>query len=231
MQIRHLPDQLSEFLQMLACDSRDNERVPSLAELSKELGVSVASLREQLEVARALGFVEVRPKTGIRRLPFSFRPAVEQSLAYAVALDASYFALFGNFRRHVETAYWHEAVALLDERDRQDLRDLIVRAQEKLHRTPIQIPQQEHRELHTWIYRRLNNVFVMGILDSYWDLYEAVGLDVYTDLNYLQLVWTYHQKMVEAICSGDFEYGHKLLTEHMDLLNQRSKTSPKQLFE
>lgn len=231
MPIRHLPNQLSEFLQLLASDTHENERVPSLSELSKDLGVSVASLREQMEVARALGLIEVRPKTGIRRLPFSFRPAVEQSLAYAVAVDPGYFSLFSNFRRHVEEAYWHEAVALLDDQDKRDLLDLIDRAQEKLHRTPIQIPQQEHRELHTWIYRRLNNVFVMGILDSYWNLYEAIGLDVYTDLNYLQLVWAYHQKMVEAICRGDYEFGYKALTEHMDLLNQRSKTSPKQLFE
>lgn len=231
MPIRHLPNQLSEFLQVLASDSHDHDRIPSLTELSKDLGVSVASLREQMEVARALGFVEIRPKTGIRRLPFTFRPAVEQSLAYAVAVDPGYFALFSNFRRHVEEAYWYEAVALLDERDKQDLRDLIARAQEKLGRTPIQIPQLEHRELHTWIYRRLNNVFVMGILDSYWDLYESVGLDVYTDFNYLQQVWAYHQKMVEAIISGDYDFGFRALTEHMDLLNQRSKSSPKQLFE
>jgi DNA-binding FadR family transcriptional regulator len=231
MQIRHLPTQLSEFLQLLASDSHDHVRIPSLTDLSKDLGVSVASLREQLEVARALGFVEVRPKTGIRRLPFSFRPAVEQSLAYAIALDANYFTLFSNLRRHVEESYWYEAVMLLDDGDKQDLRELIIRAQEKLHRTPIQIPQLEHRELHTWIYRRLNNVFVMGILDSYWDLYEAVGLDVYTDLNYLQQVWEYHHKMVEAICNGNFEYGYKALTDHMDLLNLRSKVSPRQLFE
>jgi DNA-binding FadR family transcriptional regulator len=231
MQIRHLPNRLSDFLQLLASDSHINDRVPSLAEISKDLKVSVASLREQLEVARALGLVDVRPKTGIRRLPFSFRPAVEQSVAYAIAVDASYFSLFANFRRHVEAAYWFEAVALLDDQDKLDLRQLISRAQEKLHRSPIQIPQQEHRELHTWIFRKLNNVFVMGILDSYWDLYEAVGLDVYTDLNYLQLVWTYHQKMVEAICNGDFAIGYAALTEHMDLINQRSKVSPKQLFE
>jgi DNA-binding FadR family transcriptional regulator len=37
--------------------------------MSKELGVSVALLREQLEVAKAIGLVEVRPRTGIRRLP------------------------------------------------------------------------------------------------------------------------------------------------------------------
>jgi DNA-binding FadR family transcriptional regulator len=231
MQKRHLPNQLSEFLQYLACDSQDHGRIPSLTDLSQDLGVSVASLREQLEVARSLGIVDVRPKTGIKRMPFSFRPAVEQSLAYAIASDAQYFIIFADFRRHVEAAYWFEAVACLTEADKLDLKNLIARAQEKLTRTPVQIPQAEHRELHLRIYSRLNNIFVMGILESYWDLYEAVGLDVYTDLNYLQQVWNYHQKMVEAIQLGNYEAGYQALTEHMDLLNQRQKAAPKQLFE
>lgn len=231
MQKRHLPNQLSEFLQYLACDSQDHDRIPSLTDLSRELEVSVASLREQMEVARSLGIVEIRPKTGIKRLPFSFRPAVEQSLAYAIASDPDYFITFADFRRHVEAAYWYEAVACLTDLDKQELRELIARAQEKLRRTPVQIPQAEHRQLHIKIYSRLNNIFVMGILESYWDLYEAVGLDVYTDLNYLQQVWAYHHKMVEAIHSGDFEIGYLALTEHMDLLNQRNKTSQKHFFE
>ena len=67
----------SEFIHYLTSTSNqevNNQRVPSLTDLSLELGVSVARLREQLEVARALGFVEVRPRTGIRRLPFRIYP-------------------------------------------------------------------------------------------------------------------------------------------------------------
>jgi DNA-binding FadR family transcriptional regulator len=231
MQIRHLPDQLSEFLQYLASDVQDNDRVPSLSELSQQLGVSIASLREQLEVARALGFVEVRPKTGIRRLPFSFRPAVEQSLAYAIASDAQCFEVYSDFRQHVEESYWYEAVSRLDQTDRQQLKDLVARALDKLQRKPAQIPHQEHRELHLLIYKRLNNTFVMGTLEAYWDLYEAIGLDVYTDFHYLEQVWAYHRKMVDAICDGRFEAGYQLLTEHMDLLNERTKASPRLAFE
>lgn len=231
MQIRHLPNQLSEFLQYLASDVRDNDRVPPLSELSQRLGVSIASLREQLEVARALGFVEVRPKTGIRRLPFSFRPAVEQSLAYAIASDAQCFEVYSDFRQHIEEAYWYEAVSRLDQDDRQNLKDLVARAQEKLQRKPIQIPHQEHRELHLLIYKRLNNTFVMGTLEAYWDLYEAIGLDVYTDFHYLEQVWAYHRKMVDAVCDGRFEAGYQILIEHMDLLNERTKASPRLAFE
>ncbi len=224
-------DHLSEFMRFLALRLRGNERVPPLTELSQELGVSVASLREQLEVARALGLVEVRPKTGIRRLPFTFRPGVEQGLAYAIAVDPQNFNQYADLRKHVEEAYWFEAVELLQEEDRRQLQALIVSAKEKLRRTPVQIPHWEHRELHLGIYRRLGNPFVIGVMEAYWSMYEMVGLDVYTELEYLQVVWAYHQKMVDAICEGNFSTGHQLLVEHMDLLNQRNRTATRQVFE
>ena len=54
---------ISEFLRYLASHPEADDKLPSLNELSRELNISLASLREQLEVARALGFVEVRQKT------------------------------------------------------------------------------------------------------------------------------------------------------------------------
>ncbi len=70
--------------------SRD-ERLPTLKELSGQLDIGVSRLREQLEVARALGLVEVRPRTGIRRLEYEFQPAVQLSLNYAIAVDRGFF--------------------------------------------------------------------------------------------------------------------------------------------
>jgi len=211
---------LSEFLQYLASHEQTEQSLPALTALSAELGVSVASLREQLEVARALGLVEVKPRTGIRRQPYSFHPAVRQSLQYALALDKSSFFTFADLRRHIETAYWHEAVALLTPEDHAALQSLLARAWEKLRGNPIEIPHPEHRELHTIIYGRLNNPFVTGLLQAYWDAYEAVGLNVFTDYDYLTEVWTYHQKMVDAICEGEFDEGYKALIEHTDLIHQ-----------
>ena len=216
---------LSEFLQYLASHEQSEQSLPALTALSLELGVSVASLREQLEVARALGLVEVKPRTGIRRQPYSFSPAVRQSLQYALALDKSNFIAFADLRRHVETSYWHEAVQLLTPEDHAALKSLAARAWEKLRGSPIEIPHPEHRELHLAIYRRLNNPFVLGILQAYWDAYETVGLNFFTDYNYLTEVWTYHQKMVDAICNGDFESGYTALTEHSDLINQLISSS------
>ena len=214
---------LSEFLRYLAQHEGSNgQRLPTLSELSRELGVSIASLREQLEVARALGLVEVRPRTGTKRLPYSFTPAVRQSLRYALNLNEELFRKYSELRSHIEGAYWFEAVQSLTEDDKQELQSLLARAKEKLNGTSIQIPHEEHRKLHMLIYQRLENPFVTGLLEAYWDAYEAVGLNVFTGgLSYLEEVWEYHSQMVEAICNKDYEAGYQALIQHTDLLYHR----------
>jgi len=216
---------LSEFLRYLAVHEEAEGGLPALSELSRELSVSVASLREQLKVARALGLVDVKPRTGMRRKTYTFTPAVLQSLGYALALNKDHFITFADLRRHIEMVYWHEAVKLLTPEDHTALRALVARAWDKLHGSPIQIPHPEHRELHLTIYCRLNNPFVTGLLEAYWEAYEAVGLNFFTDYNYLTEVWQYHQKMVDAICQNDVEAGYKALCEHSDLIYQLISSS------
>lgn len=222
---RNASDPLSEFLRYLAqYEEVNGEQLPPLSELSHELDVSIASLREQLEVARALGLVEVRPRRGTKRLPYSFTPAVRQSLRYALVLDDEYFQQFSELRNHIESAYWHEAVQRLTEEDKQVLQSLLKRAKEKLNGNSIQIPHEEHRKLHLLIYQRLDNPFVTGLLEAYWDAYEAVGLNVFSGgLSYLEDVWNYHTQMVEAICRNDIEAGYQALIQHADLLYHRSE--------
>lgn len=213
---------ISEFLRYLASHPEADDKLPSLNELSRELNISLASLREQLEVARALGFVEVRQKTGTRRLSYSFTPAIRQSLGYALALNDDHFRKFAEMRNHLEAAYWYEAVRLLTEADKAELNSIIARAWEKLGGTPVQVPHEEHRKLHLTIFKNLDNPFVIGVLEAYWEAYEAVGLNVFAGgYEYLQEVWQYHQRMVESICSGKFEVGYEALVRHTDLLYHR----------
>jgi DNA-binding FadR family transcriptional regulator len=222
---------LSEFLRYLANDCDDNQRLPTLPAIAKHLGVSISVLREQLEVARALGIVEVRPKTGIRRLAYTFRPAVRKSLAYAIQINPDLFSYYADLRRHLETSYWHQAVSLISTEDINALRTLVLSAGIKLAKKPVQVPQVEHREFHISIYKKLNNVFVNGLFEAYWDLYESAGLDVYTNYDYLTQVWNYHEKMVDAIAAEDYDLGHRILMDHMNLLYQRPETSSNQKFE
>ncbi|HAJ37523.1 MAG TPA: hypothetical protein DCL15_17790 [Chloroflexi bacterium] len=217
-----LPKIDSEFLCYLLANGHPvGERLPSLAELSTETGMSMGKLREQFEVARMLGLVEASPRRGIVRTGYSFLPAVRLSLLTALAINPAHFDAFSGLRAHLETAYWDEAVALLTGEDLAALRALVATAWQKLSEPRIQIPYQEHRELHLTIYRRLDNPFVVGLLEAYWDAYEAVELNTYADYAYLQEVWRYHEQIVEAICRGDSIEGKRLLIEHMQLLNAR----------
>ncbi len=201
----------------------DLSHLPPISELSKQLGLSVAILREQLEAAKAIGLVDVRPRTGIRLLPYSFFPAVRLSLSYAIAIDWNNFLAFSDLRNHIETAYWDEAAPKLTPSDHDSLQQLVQQAWQKLQGRSIQIPHQEHRLLHLIIFSRLDNPFVSGLLEGYWDAYEAVGLNLYADYEYLQQVWRYHQEMVEGICQGDFAKGYQALVLHRDLLSHRTR--------
>ncbi|MBX3046463.1 MAG: FadR family transcriptional regulator [Anaerolineales bacterium] len=209
-----------DFIKYLA-NGNGSDRLPSLQELSAEHGVSISVLREQLQVARALGFVEVRPRTGIKRLPYTFAPAVRESLFYAMDRDRAAFDRFSDVRRHLERAYWYEAVERLTPEDVAYLRELVDRAEEMLQVEPIRVPHAEHRELHLVIYRHLENPFVLGLLEAYWEAYEQVGLSRYTGLAYQVQVWNSHRQIVEAIANKDFERGHQLLNGHFDLIDKR----------
>lgn len=211
-----------EFFRYLIDEGfKPGERLPSLVELSDEIGVSVGKLREQLEVARMLGLVEASPRRGITRTAYSFLPPVQLSLLTAIRLDRSRFIEYSSLRINLETVYWDEAVRLLTDADKRRLRSLVDKAHSMLTPPRIQIPYPEHRKLHLTIYSRLENPFVQGLLEAYWDAYEAVELNTYADLPYLEEVWDYHARIVDAICEGEYEDGKRLLVEHMGLIKIR----------
>lgn len=210
----------SEFLSyLLENNIQPGERLPSLANLSDEMGVSISKLREQFEVAKMLGLVDAKPKRGITRTEYDFLPPVRLSLLAALALRSQHFDAYSSLRAHLETAYWDEAVILLTDEDITYLQQLVQRAIEQLQQPRIRIPHLEHRELHLKIFSRLDNPFVMGLLEAYWDAYEAVELNTYADYEYLQEVWRYHRQIVEMIAAKNIDEGKRLLVEHMTLLS------------
>ncbi len=198
-------------------------RLPPLHQISELLGSSVPNLREQLAVARALGFVEAKPKVGIHLRPYTFRPPVSLSLQVAVAMDRHHFDQYLDLRRRLEKMYFMEAVQSLTEEDKQELKVLVDEAFQKLSEDPIRIPHREHRDLHLIVYRRLDNPFVRGLLEAFWDAYEAVGLSRYKDLEYLRTIWDYHKRMVQAIMEDDYQAAYQALVQHLGMLEQRKE--------
>jgi DNA-binding FadR family transcriptional regulator len=220
MNVGTMVEQLdSELLQYLVDqDIAPGERIPALTDLSDELGLSVGKLREQLEVARQLGFVSVRPRLGTRREAFDFYPAICTSLMFGLATGEARFEQFSQLRQTVETTMWPEAVGLLRAGDIGHLRELVSGAWQKLRDHPVHIPNSEHRQFHLTIFSRLDNPFVQGLLQAYWDAYEATELTRFADYQYWLDVWTYHERILQAIEIADDEEGRRLLIEHFQLL-------------
>jgi DNA-binding FadR family transcriptional regulator len=196
----------------------EGDRLPALTELSDELDVSVSKLREQLELARHLGIVSVRPRLGIRREKFDFHPAVSTSMFFGLTTGEATFEQFSQLRKTIETSMWSAAVHTLTTEDKAELQSIMKRAWDKLRGHPVHIPNREHRALHLKIFSRLANPFVQGILKAYWDAYEAIELTRFADYQYWLDVWNYHEQIVEAICRDDFENGRQILVEHFELL-------------
>jgi DNA-binding FadR family transcriptional regulator len=194
------------------------DRLPALSELSKQLGQSVGTLREDLEVARRFGIVSVRPRLGIRRERYDLYPAVQASMRFGLRSGEVMFSQYSQLRQSIETEMWHRAVVRLTFDDKLHLEDIVSRAWDKLRGAKVHIPNDEHRELHLTLFRRLDNPFVDALLRVYWDAYFATELTRYADYQYWYDVWTYHQKIVQAICDEEYETGRQLLIEHFSLL-------------
>ncbi len=201
------------------------DRLPTISELQdpNNLGISVSKVREQLEVARALGLVDVRSKTGTHLKDYSFTPAVRLSLFFALATDLGYFELFSELRTHVEMAFWQEAVAQLTDEDKVELRRYVDSARAKLHDARVRIPFEEHRAFHLTIFRHLENPFVIGLLEAYWDAYEAVELNRYAEYGYHTQVWDYHESILNAICEGDYTAAQEAFMQHTRLLHHQPR--------
>ncbi len=203
------------------------DRLSKLDELSDTLGISTGKLREQLEVARSLGLVEVKPRVGIHLAEYEFLPAVRFSLLYALTVDPALFEDFSRLRDNIEFGFFREAVALLHEEDHNRLKSLVAQAWAKLNGQPIHIPHREHRDLHMTFYHRLNNPFVLGLLEAYWEAYEAVGYTMLSEYDYLCRVWTYHENIIKAIFENDIEQAYILLVEHTQLRQHKQRNNPK----
>lgn len=223
---------LSELLQYFSDKSSEGDiQIPSLPVLSKKLKISVASLREQLEVARILGFVEVRPRTGIRLLPYSFTPSLLISISYALSISSNYFEQFRDLRNHLESAYFLESIGKLSRNDIDRLGKVVEKAEEKISSEPPQLPHLEHREFHALLFSKVENTFAQSIFHVYWDVYEYQGFAVINDLDYLKRVWHYHRLVLEGIQSGNFNYAMDVFLEHKDLMVRSNKYIPKINFE
>lgn len=212
----HKQDELIQYL--LDKSNHSSKVIPPINQISQDLGISTSSLREQIELLKLIGAISAKPRKGLQLLEYKFAPAVTKSLYYAVKLDPGYFSSFSEIRNHLEKAFFIEAAELLDVDELRQLRECVQSANQKLDGDPPRIPHAEHRKFHLLIYKPLNNIFLNGILEAYWDTYEKVGLHEYADLDYLKKVWKFHERIIEQVSDRNIDLAFEILIKHMEMM-------------
>jgi DNA-binding FadR family transcriptional regulator len=206
-------------------DTGELIKLPAIGDLAKELHVSRGKLREEMIAAQAYGAVEMRPGDGTYVRPFDFYAPIRTLVLYSIAGDRGNFDRFYRLRARLEIGFWEEAARALTPQDHKVLYSILDRAQSKLEGEQVEIPHEEHRQLHLHIFGRLDNPFVQGLLQAYWDAYEAVGLHRYFDLSYFERMWSWHREMVDALSTGEDERGREVLIRHFTLIEDRLQTN------
>lgn len=207
-------------------ESQEDEiKLPPMDDLARKLGISRGKLREEMIAAQAYGVVEMRPGDGTYVLPFDFYTGVRTLILYGIARDRTKFDRVYRLRVQLEIAFWEQAVRNLEQQDMERLRQILQRADQRLKGTPVEIPHEEHREFHLALFGKLDNEFVTGLLQAYWDAYEAVGLNRYFEYSYFEKMWSSHRAIVEAIAAGQSEQGREILVQHFTLLQDRLQKS------
>lgn len=219
------------LLSYLAIKAKQGKTIPSIAQLSEDLGLSTAAVREQLEVARQLELVDIKTKTGIQTRPFSLSPALCLISRYGMDIQPELIWEITSIRQHLELSYWQEAVVRLSHKDVEHLAEVIDLAMKKIQENPVVLPLEEHSEFHLSIYRPLNNSFLNGVLETYWQLSQEAEYRMYSDQVYLENVWAYHQKIQQAIATKEYDVGYQALMTHFELVRTQKKAELKQRFE
>jgi GntR family transcriptional repressor for pyruvate dehydrogenase complex len=199
----------------------EGTKLPPLGDLAKKLGVSRGKLREELIAAQVYGLVDMRPGDGTYVQPFDFYAAIRPLVLYSIALDRTNFDYYYRLRASLEAAFWEDAVRNLGQEEFEGLERILQRAERKLWGKRVEIPHTDHRDFHVFIFSKLENSFVQGLLKAYWDAYEAVGLHRYFEYSYYERMWSWHRDMVEAIATGAYGKSKEILIRHFTLLEDR----------
>lgn len=220
--LNNLTQKQKWFLDYLIDQYKTSKKTISIDQIGKDLKISATSVRELIELAKTIGLVKIEPRKGIQLLPYSFSPAVSKSLQAALRFNQDHFEQFFHLRNQIEKIYFKDAVQGISQERISNLKEIVRKANSMLNEITPRIPHVEHRNFHLIMYKELKNVFVFGLIESFWDMYELAGLNLYEDLEYLRNVWRYHERIVEEIEKKNFDNAYSTLVDHVELIHKRS---------
>ena len=196
------------------------DSLPSEAALARELGSSRASLREGIKSLEALGIVEVRHGEGIFVKAFSF-DAIFNNLPYSFVADGRSLHELTQVRAALEEGLVRMVVSRADAAYLERLRQLTARMQ--LRAAEGQAFEEEDRQFHAELYRPLGNLFVLRLVELFWEVFNRLNKANPTTIERTNLLRSAqeHQAIVAALEQGDPQQASEAMRSHFADIRRR----------
>lgn len=201
---------------------KPGERLPSVVELSGQLGVGRSTLREALSALKATGWIEV--KHGGGTFVSKVLPSEQES-----ALDP--FQQSDNIRELLEVRIWLEsgssaaAAERRSDEDLQRLKSILQRMEQAIASNDHQLSELADVEFHLAIASASHNELLHNLMISLSSkLSETIGatrqLRFFGDASSANLLHKEHQSIYEAIVLGNSALASELMRTHLIKVQQ-----------
>ena len=179
------------------------ERLPSIEEMSRKYGMSVASVREGIQKLSLMGLVHVRQGGGTfldRNIP-----------SILDILDA---------RKYVEMATSLLASRNATEEEHALLADIVKGMEEDFREGDYVAYTQKDLEFHLAIGRMSKNVLLSAFLENIQDLLYYLQQRTHMLKGTIEKAYRFHPQIAEAIRKRDGYAAQVLITEHLEAVKR-----------
>ncbi len=198
----------------------EGERLPPERTIAEEMGVSRPAVREALSALQIMGVVESLTGDG-SYVKANARSIVSGSKTIAMLEEnESPFEVF-RARRAVESAIIELAVSKAEPEDVEKMRRVLEDMSRSVETHDFEAYFEANRRFHLGIARASHNSILVRILEHLFalenqPLWREVVQKHLSTLQNINRYFSQHQKMLEAIESGDREGARALVHDHFD---------------
>lgn len=195
---------------------QSGDMLPSEAELTEILEISRSSVREAIKVLSTLDIVEVRHGTGTYVSNMSLQPMVQSLIFRGTLTPSGGLMAFGDIveiREKLDIAYAQEVVKKMAHSPQTELHALVDRMEKMAKKGDMCL--EADREFHKLIAKKANNLFLLQLVDAFWDV-EAVVFPKLGALGKEEALANahMHRDLLEAAETGNTARYKKLVSEH-----------------
>lgn len=207
---------------IIANSLQPDDILPSETQLAGQLGVSRAVVREALRSLEALGVIHSRRGAGHFVSQFNLEPIL-QNMSYGMLFDVEDLQEIIAVRERLEVGFIPDAMAVMSDKTRQQLRDVIEQMKQKVMAGEDFL--EEDLTFHRCIYLVTGNRLLLKLLDVFRYVYQNLHDQSITEAGALEIEVQNHEEILQAIEACNVELAQERLRQHFSGIKERLETA------